>query len=230
MLNLATKNHHDMAVIATIKPQQLTDDRFEKLIGQQAWQQLPILVRNRFSKTLANNRIVYYRGKNTQLKRNIFGTILAQVLRIVGAPLPIFKEVNLPSIVTVYEDKNSGGQVWSRQYQRENKPPQVIESVKKFSGETGLEEYIGFGLSIALQAKVSKNTLAFHGHSFHFKFGKIQFKLPKWLEPGKLLVKHHDLGSGDFEFTLSLYHNIFGELLYQSAIYHDSPQLAEGNA
>ena len=230
MLNLETKNQNQVAPLSILKVEQPKDRRFQNLIGDEAWQQLPKLVRNRFSKTLSNNRVVYYRGENITLKRNIWGAILAQALRVVGAPLPVFKEVSLPSVVSVYEDKDSGGQIWSRHYQRAQKPPQVIQSVKKFSGETGLEEYIGFGLSIALKPKVSKDTLAFHGHSYHFKFGKLHFKLPKFLEPGHLVVKHHDLGQGDFEFSLSLRHKIFGELLFQNAIYHDRPQQDEGKA
>ena len=78
-------------------------------------------------------------------------------MRLIGGPLPIDRaSVHVPSVVTVTEDKASGGQIWTRIYGRRKGFPQVVHSSKRFAGPTGLEEYVGYGVGMTLTVQCAK--------------------------------------------------------------------------
>lgn len=199
------------------------DLRFRTLLKAEDWAALPQIVRQRFSKSFSNGELVIYRGTVTKMRMSFAGWLLAQAMRIVGAPLPICTDVNVPSLVCVSEHTAGGGQLWTRMYGRKDGFPQTIHSAKLFKGQSGLEECIGFGISISLRCSVEQRALIFTSDAYLLRVFGRQFRLPAWLSPGKLRVKHRDLGDGEFEFSMGLVHPLFGELLFQSAIYHDQP-------
>ncbi len=198
-----------------------TDPRFRALLNRQDWNALPIQVKRRFSKRLSGTTLATYKGIVTELRMSIAGKLLSQVLRLVGAPLPTCADIGVPSLVCVSEDAKSGGQIWTRIYGKSQGFHQVIQSVKQFSGPTGLDEHIGFGISIALKARVENRALVFTSAAYSLGTKAWRFTLPNWLSPGKLRVEHRDLGQGKFRFSLSLIHPLLGEMLYQSGIYRD---------
>ncbi len=59
-----------------------------------------------------------------------------------------------PALVAVVEDERLGGQSWTRLYARPGRFPQTIHSAKRFRGPTGLEEYVGYGIGMALRVTV----------------------------------------------------------------------------
>src|ERR1700676_739954 len=117
-------------------------------------------------------------------------------------------------IVTVTEDAASGGQIWTRICARREGFPQVIHSAKRFAGPTGLEEYVGFGVTMALLISVANEALCFRSAGY-------TLQLPEWLTPGDLMVTHADLGGGTFRFTLEIIHPRFGTLVRQSAVFKE---------
>ena len=125
-------------------------------------------------------------------------------------------------IVTVTEDAASGGQVWTRICARSNGFPQVIHSAKRFAGPTGLEEYIGSGISMALRLSVEHEGLFFRSAGYFLCLGQLRLPLPEWLTPGALTVSHTDLGGGTFRFTLEVVHPRLGLLLRQSALFREA--------
>ena len=201
---------------------EIGDLRFRALLSKEDWQALPHAVQRRFTKRLAGGATAVYTGRITKMRRNLMGTILAQLLRVVGAPLPLASDVDVPSVISVTEDVATGGQNWTRLYANRTCFPQIIHSAKRFSGPTGLEEYLGRGLCMALHVGVEDGVLTFHdaGYVLHVRGKRI--KLPKMLHPGRLIVRHEDRGDGAFEFSLSLKHPLFGELLYQAGLYRDA--------
>jgi hypothetical protein len=142
--------------------------------------------------------------------------------RLVGGPLPTGAETGVPMVVTVTEDAASGGQIWTRICARSHGFPQVIHSSKRFAGPTGLEEYVGHGISVALRISVEHEALVFRSVSYSFQVGPLRLALPDWLTPGDLAVTHSDLGGGTFRFTLDIVHPRFGRLIRQSVVFREA--------
>ena len=124
--------------------------------------------------------------------------------------------------MTVTEDAATAGQVWTRIYARTNGFPQVVHSAKRFSGPTGLEEYVGFGVSMALRILVDGSALLFRSAGYFVRVGRLTLPLPAFLTPGVLTVSHSDLGGGEFRFTLEIVHPRFGRLIRQSAVFKEA--------
>ncbi len=199
----------------------LGDLRFRALLGAEAWATLPHAVRARFSKRLTNGATAIYSGRVIAVCMSKSGRLLAQALRVIGAPLPIFDDADVPTVVSVTEDTITGGQIWSRLYCHRKSFPQVIHSVKCFSGPTGLEEYVGFGVSVTLKVSVENEALCFRSAGYVLGRGRFRFRLPHMFAPGELLVTHREITPEQFEFTMTLTHPLLGELVYQAARYRE---------
>jgi hypothetical protein len=196
------------------------DTRFRRLLGLEKWNRLPAAVQARFGKLVAPGQTVTYVGEIVECRMSWAGWLLAQLLRLVGGPLPLSRSVWMPATVTVTEDK-AGGQFWTRIYGRRRGFPQVIRSSKRFAGPTGLEEYLGYGLGIAFRIDADEASVRFiSDHLFVALFG-LRLRLPRWVSPGLLTVSHIDCGHGDFAFVLQLERPRLGELISQAAIFHE---------
>jgi hypothetical protein len=207
----------------------LGDLRFRNLLPPEDWNALPHNIRRRFSCRLAPGETVVYVGEVREVRMNFAGRVVAQVARLIGAPLPRSTQCTGPSVVAVTEDETTGGQMWTRLYARPGRFPQVIRSAKLFSGPTGLEEYLGCGVGMALRVRACGDSLQFLSAGFFIRIGSARIALPIWLTPGTLTVTHADLGDGCFTFTLELSHPLLGELIRQTAIFRDAEKSpAEG--
>ena len=171
----------------------LDDHRFRALLSDEDWGRLPLAVWRRFSKRLADGATIIYVGEVDEVHVSRAGWWLAQAVRAVGAPLPLVYEVGAPMIVAVTEDAGCGGQnstgqnstgqtstgqTWTRICGRKSGFPQVIHSCKRFEGPTGLEEYIGFGVSMALTISVVDEAIRFSSAGYSFQLGRLQLPLP----------------------------------------------------
>ncbi|WP_082539748.1 MULTISPECIES: DUF4166 domain-containing protein [unclassified Caulobacter] len=208
---------------AAAKPADLHDLRFRVLLGEAGWNSLPPAVRERFSKRLRPGMAVTYAGQITESRRNMAGHVLAQLCRLIGAPLPLNDDLGAAAVVTVTEDGDAGGQFWTRMYNRAHGFPQVIHSSKRFAGPTGLEEYLGGGFGIALAVSADETALHFHSRHYFLALGAIRLRLPAWLEPGALTISHIDRDDGGFAFVLDLRHPLLGELLRQVGLFRERP-------
>jgi hypothetical protein len=210
-----------MMATPTVAKEALPDLRFRGLLGAAAWQRLPAPVRQRFSKRLAAGISVTYAGEITASRRNWIGGLLAQLCRLIGAPLPLGDELGVPAVVTVTEDGASGGQFWMRMYGQRHGFPQVIHSSKRFAGPTGLEEYLGGGFGIALTVSADARALHFHSDHYFVSIGGLHLHLPRWLAPGQLTISHVDCGDGSFDFILALEHALLGEVMHQTGHFRE---------
>jgi hypothetical protein len=200
----------------------LVDLRFRALLPDPEWLSLPAAIRRRFSKRLAGGNTAVYTGEILETRISFAGWCLAQLARLVGAPLPTSTDSGVPTVVTVTEDMATGGQIWTRLYARRNGFPQIIHSSKRFSGPTGIEEYLGRGLSMALTIHARDGALVFRSNSYFLCLFGLRFKLPAFLSPGVMTVGHSEMGGGRFLFTLEVEHPVLGVLISQSAAFRET--------
>ncbi len=206
---------------APAAPAPIEDIRFRTLAGAEAWSRLPAAVRARFDRHIGPGATILYAGEVVECRMSRSGRLLCQLVRLVGAPLPLSRDTFVPAAVSVTEDMASGGQFWTRVYGRRRGFPQVIHSAKRFAGPTGLEEYVGWGVGIALRLEVKDEALHFLSDHYFLKLGSARLRLPRWLSPGRMRVSHIDCGHGTFAFVLSLVHPWLGELVRQTAMFEE---------
>ena len=203
------------------RPEPLGDLRFRTLLGADQWACLPPSVRHRFSKRLGDGRTIIYTGEIVECRMSRAGWLLAQAARLIGGPLPTSRDVFVPTTVAVTEDEAMGGQFWTRVYGRRSGFPQVVHSSKRFAGPTGLEEYIGLGVGIALTIDVKNEVLHFRSDHYFLKLFGRRLRIPCGLLAGNLTVSHIDCDQGWFAFVLDLAHPLFGTLIRQTALFRE---------
>jgi len=123
------------------------DLRFRQLFSETDWKRLPLPVRTRFGRRVVTGEAIIYKGQVEYNRVNRWGRLLNTVLKLIGAPLPLdTQNTGAAAVVTVTEapgkDGGHGGQIWMRQYARQDtkRPfPQIIQSAKRFTGPTGIE-------------------------------------------------------------------------------------------
>jgi hypothetical protein len=200
----------------------LGDLRFRALMSPEEWAALSPAIRQRFSKRLAGGNTIVFAGEILETRMSKAGWLLAQAARLIGGPLPVSRDAHVPSVVSVTEDMATGGQHWTRLYARRRTFPQVVHSSKRFAGPTGLEEYVGRGVGMALDVRVRDGVLLFCSNAYFFEVAGIRLALPAWLTPGAITVAHTECGDGRFTFTLDVVHPRFGELIHQVAVFRET--------
>jgi len=201
------------------------DHRFSDLLGPENWARLPAAIRRRFGKRVRGGASVAYQGVVTHMQMNGAGRLLAHAARLIGAPLPYdLSCVGKPAVVIVTEDIAGTGQFWIRQYGRKSGFPQMIHSSKRFAGPSGLEEYIGFGIGMALNVSVENGALLFKSDHYFVSVLGLRLRIPRLIAPGALVIGHHDLGQGQFRFSMRLDHKVFGHVLSQDAVFKDAKE------
>ncbi len=193
--------------------------QLRNLVADDAWQQLPEPVRRRFGERFQPGRTTCYRGHIINAQFSWLGRMLAQVSRLIGAPLPLHDDRGFAT-VTVTDHPGNHGQVWTRLYHARIGMPQVVQSVKRLRGPTGLEEYMGAGLAIALRLSVDDGALVFSGSEYYWRIAGLELKLPAWLSP-EVVVRNWQSGEQAFHFSLQVTHPYFGELISHHVAFDD---------
>jgi hypothetical protein len=201
---------------------ELGDLRFRTLMPDADWAALPLPIRRRFSKRLAGGNTAVYVGEVIETQMSRAGWLLAQAARLIGGPLPVSRDAHTPSVVTVTEDVATKGQHWTRLYARRSGFPHIVHSSKRFAGPTGLEEYVGRGVGMALTIHVDDGALIFRAAHYFVQLAGFRIRLPAWLTPGSLCVTHAELGDGRFLFKLEIIHPRLGRLICQTAAFQEA--------
>ena len=196
------------------------ETRFAALAGD-AWTRLPAPIRRRFSRHLADGRRIVYLGEVAATHMTLVGRVLAQLARLVGAPLPLEPSGRVPVTVIVTGSERLCGQVWTRIYDRGHGFPQVIQSVKRFAGATGLEEIVARGVGMRLKLSVRDRALVFRSAGYFLRCLGVELSLPDWLTPGMIEVVHREESAGQFSFSLSVTHSWAGHVIDQRAFFRE---------
>jgi hypothetical protein len=197
------------------------EPRFRALLGASNWMALPMPVRRRLAKLISGTTAAVYVGEVIETRMSFAGWLLAQAARLIGGPLPISRDAKTASVVTVTEDVAGQGQHWTRLYARHRGFPQVIRTSKRFAGPTGLEEYIGCGLGMALTVDVEHGLLSMRAAHYFLQIWRWRLMLPGWASPGALAVTQLNLDDGRFRFTLRISHPQLGSLIEQTAVFQE---------
>lgn len=203
------------------------DNRFRDLVGEASWAQLPPAVRRRFSKCIKPNEAVLYTGHVIETRLSRVGRLLSVLARAIGSPLPGPDGNTGAAAVSVMQDERTGHQNWTRTYERSGQFPQVVHSMKRFSGPTGLEEYVGAGIGMSLGLTVENRTMVFRSCHYFIELGRFRLRLPQALSPGVMEIVHRDEPgygalSNAFSFRLTLTHPLFGCLVHQLAYFKEA--------
>jgi hypothetical protein len=197
------------------------DTRFRALMRAEDWMSLPLAIRRRFSKRLANGATLLYAGEVLETTMSRMGWLWAQALRLIGGPLPLTRNRHVPAVVVVTEDYASRGQIWTRLYGRAGRFAQVVQSSKRFGGPTGLEEYVGYGIGMTLTVEAREGALIFRSRDYFVELFGRRWLLPTWLAPGDTIVTHAELPDGRFSFTLQLIHPRLGHMIRQMGMFRE---------
>ena len=200
----------------------LGDLRFRALIDDEDWAALPLSIRRRFSRRLADGNTAVYVGEILETRTNMAGWLLAHAARLIGSPFPISRDVHVPSVVSVTEDRANGGQIWTRLYARRRRFPRIVHSSKRFAGPTGLEEHVGHGVGMTLTMEVKDDALVFRSRDYFVEFFGLRIRLPTWFTPGALTVTHAECADGRFSFTLDVVHPRFGLIIRQMGLFREA--------
>ena len=186
------------------------------------WGRLPLAIWRRFSKRFADGETVVYVGEVEEARFSRAGWWLAQLARLIGGPLPTGTETGVPMVVTVTEDAASGGQIWTRICARSNGFPQVIHSAKRFAGPTGLEEYVGYGVSMALRISVEHEALVFRSAGYCLADRTAAIAAADVADARRSHRDPFRSRRRPFRFTLDIVHPRFGRLIRQSAVFREA--------
>lgn len=195
---------------------------FHRLLGDSAWQRLPRPVRQRFDRILAPGESAAFIGEVSCTSMTTVGWLWSQIARLMGAPLPLKRLSRTPAAVFVTEDAAPDTQLWTRIYHEPGKLPQVIRSMKRFAGPTGLEECVSAGVGMMLTLSVEHRCLVFRSEEYFWRVGRLRLRIPHLLTPGRIEVLHREERAGQFSFTLNVDHPWFGRIIQQVAFFRDA--------
>jgi hypothetical protein len=210
----------------TVTPQtslrQPTEHRFRNLMSDTDWHALPRDIRRRFETAIPRGGMKLYAGTVITTKISRAGRVLGFFASIAGSPLPDTNGATGPATVIVTEDTLRGGQLWTRLFSRPGRDAQMITSVKRFAGPTGMEERLGHGFTMRLRLTAENGALVFRSVGYDIELFGHRIRLPSLIAPGTCEIIHRNLGPTRFAFILTLTHPLFGQLIRQEAHFEET--------
>ncbi len=190
---------------------------YRNLMSQDDWSKLHPSIQKRFSNKLYEP--VVYQGEMKEVYLSFSGKLLAQSCRLIGSPLALHSEKNVPIKVKVYPNKQLGGMTWDRFYHYKHSPMNRVKSTKYINSKGKLVEMVGYGFGMELDVYEQSHAIVFESSRFFWKIGNFQLTIPDWLSPGKTIVSQRALDKHRFEFRLDVTHRFLGKVFKQIGVF-----------
>lgn len=186
-------------------------------VGKEGWTRLPKAIQRRFAVGHADTA---YLGQ-MDLRCSVVGHLFAALAHLLGGPLTHMNMTNVPTRVRVSANEH-GGVVWERSFHPEGQQQaRIVRSTKEADADGSLLEHTDGGLSMSLDVYEENGSLVFCSRRFCLAWGRFRLPIPAWLTPGTCRVSHTDLGDGQFRFSLSMVHPLWGETFHQTGVFVD---------
>ncbi|TAL26950.1 MAG: DUF4166 domain-containing protein [Alphaproteobacteria bacterium] len=183
------------------------------------WAKLHPNVQARFDREPGLGETITFTGAMTEMRCSRAGWLFATLTRIIGNPLAPFSGKDIPMDVALFRKPGRDGVFWRRTYFRPGKEAYVVISIKRESKKGEMLECVGGGFGMKLKVSARDGDMHFESYRYFWNPLGLYIPLPHWISPGKAHVVHHDLGGGDFRFTISMVHPQLGETFYQDGIF-----------
>ena len=184
---------------------------------------MPLSIRRRFSRRVADGNTVVYVGEILETRMSITGLVAcasdaADWFAVSGLP-----ESHMPCVVSVTEDMPSiGGQTWTLLYARRRRFPQIVYSSKRFAGPTGFEDHVGYGVGMTLTYGGCGRCACLSQPRLFRRILRAAHPAADLATPGALSVTHAECADGRFSFTLDVVHPRFGLLIRQMGLFREA--------
>src|SRR6185295_16910635 len=174
---------------------------------------LPAPVQFRFSRVTP----ALYCG-STDTRLSAIGRFFAWSLFPFGAPLPVLTGQSEALVEVSVRD---GGMSWTRSYRGPLGLTFEVRSIKRPSQDGRLLECCAGGWTMLLYVLAEDGVLVFRSRQFFWRLGPLSVPIPLVATPGAAEVRHTDLDCGQFRFTLTFDHPLFGRTVFQDGVFED---------
>ena len=165
------------------------------------------------------------------IERSAVGLVFATLALLIGAPLPMGRAGNVPTIVRVSDDPD-GGVVWERRlFLNRDRPPACIRSTKRLGPSDSilagtLLECVDGGLGMVLAVFEEGRSLVFESRSYFLELTGFRIPIPALLTPGRCRVTHAAVAPTRFRYTMEMVHPLWGRTFLQTGLFND-PETAQ---
>lgn len=182
------------------------------LVGAAAWARLPVAIQRRFA---VGHAETCYRGL-MDMRCSRRGRVLAWLVKPLQSPLVAANASGVPTTVRVRAV--GAGVVWERHF---DGGVGRVCSTKELGPDGSLQERTCGGLGMVLDVFEQDGELVFQSRRYFLSIGSARIWVPRLLSPGTCRVEHRDLGEGQFRFTLSMSHPLWGQTFHQTGVFAD---------
>lgn len=185
------------------------------------WQNLSPKTQARFEIDPTHEIPKEYVGEMTEVGCSWVGALLANMTRLIGAPLIPYSEKNVPIDVTVFKKPENPAIYKKRTYRFKNHKPFTVLSWMKLGAKGQFQEFVGFGLGMNMILDAKDQKLCFLGQGYFLEIFGFCIPIPFFLSPGKALIIHSDHGDNAFRVRIEMRHPWFGLMYMQDGVFRD---------